>query len=135
VDEPITAFRERFDEPWLGRGISEHVAQFADGLVDGPIEIEKCPIVPEPSANLLTSYDESRVLNQCEQQAERLLTEPDSGSALSKLASFGVELVHIEPACRHQLSFQSLPREENRNIDDDPVGHYSQGPSRRNGAA
>ena len=27
----------------VGRGISEHIAQFADGLVDGPIEIDECP--------------------------------------------------------------------------------------------
>src|SRR5262245_15000391 len=58
------------------------------------------------------------MLNQCEQQAEGLLAEPNSGSALSKLTSFDVELVHAKPARRHQLSFHSLPREENRNIDE-----------------
>ena len=58
------------------------------------------------------------MLNQCEQQVERLLTEPNPGSALSKLAGRDVKLVHAKPKRRHQLSFQSLPQEENRNIDE-----------------
>jgi hypothetical protein len=75
ADKAIAAFREGLNEPRPGRRISEHVTQLADGLVDRAVEIDERSIGPQPLAKLLSCDHEARMLDQREQQTERLLTQ------------------------------------------------------------
>ena len=61
------------------------------------LEIDEGPVRPEPLAQLLAADDIARLLEQGDQNAERLLLERDAEAALAKLSIADIQLERAEP--------------------------------------
>jgi hypothetical protein len=73
------------DVPGVSRRVSQCRAKFGHGLVQAAIKINEGVLRPERLANLLTSHQFSRTLQEEGQQLERLLLQFDFDSELTKL--------------------------------------------------
>ena len=98
--EPVSAARQGLDEPRLSRRVSERLAQPAHGGVQVVVEVDEGLGVPEACAQLLTQDHLSGLLEEGDQDAERLVDEPDSGAVTEELAARDVDLEAIEAVVR-----------------------------------
>ena len=94
-DEPIAALVNGLDEPRHLCFVAERRPQPTNGGVETVLEVDKRPVRPESSAQLLAADHFSGPFEQGRQDAERLLLERDPDTALAQLAR---SRIHFERA-------------------------------------
>lgn len=96
-DQTIAAARYGFNILGLASGVTERLAQLADGSIDGLVELHGCVVGPESFADLLAGGHLAAKFHQHPQNPERLLLEHDPAPALVQLSGFEVEVKGSEP--------------------------------------
>jgi hypothetical protein len=82
---------DRFYEPWVVGGISQGRAKLVDRSLETCVELNEGLVGPKPLAQLLSSYQVSRVFKQKTKYLEGHLLDFDSQSPFANLTSFQVD--------------------------------------------
>src|SRR2546428_766632 len=97
VSEPVTAARQRFDEPRILGRVAQGFAQLSHGAVQSDIEIDERVGRPELLLQLLARHHSSGALEQQPQNLKGLVRKPDLQAMPAQLARLRVELEDPEP--------------------------------------
>src|SRR5260370_29606973 len=83
--EAVAAARDRFNEAWTLGGVAQGFAKPADGVVEAVFELDERILGPEPLLKLLPGDDLAGMLEESEQNLQRLLVEFDAHALLAQL--------------------------------------------------
>jgi len=93
TDESVTTAGYGFDVPRRVSGIEERLAKARYGGVEASIEVNHCPVGPEPANQFFPADYFPWTFEKCSQNHERLFLKPDAEALLPK---FGPREVHLE---------------------------------------
>jgi hypothetical protein len=88
--KPISSTGYGFDVPRLLGGIPLGRSQLIHRCVEALLEVDERSFAPDLVAELVPSNDLARVLEQNDQNRERLTGQPDANAALEQLAGRGI---------------------------------------------
>jgi hypothetical protein len=94
--QPITASRYGFDEPWILGGVAQRIAQPADGGIQTVVEINVRVCRPQAPAEFFPRYYFTRMLQQNREDLKWLLLKADAGSVATQLARFHIHFKNTE---------------------------------------
>lgn len=96
TQEAVTPARHGFDVTRLIGRFPQHVAQLLDGGVDAVIEFHDGVVRPEPEADLVAKDHLAGMLQQHEEDLERLFPQAEPDAEFAQLARSGVDFERPE---------------------------------------